>query len=57
MNNNELQQKIVNIQCLCNEILQSLSINDIQNAKQKSWLLHEVICTKFGENNETNKHN
>lgn len=46
--NNELQEKLVGVQNICNSILQSLATNNIENAKQKSWLLHEVICTKFG---------
>lgn len=45
----ELQEKLINVKNLCNDILQNLVTNNIDNAKQKSWLLHEVICTKFGK--------
>lgn len=38
------------LQILCNDILQNISVNNIEMAKQQSWLLHEIICTKCGEN-------
>lgn len=46
--NSELQEKLLGIQNLCNEILQCIAANNTEDAKRKSWLLHEVICTKFG---------
>ena len=44
------QEQFQRLQVLCNNILQNISVNNIEMAKQQSWLLHEIICTKCGEN-------
>lgn len=43
-----IQEKFFKAKCMCEDILQSLASDDVKSAKQKSWLLHEVICTQFG---------
>lgn len=44
------QEQFQRLQILCNDILQNIATNNLEIAKKKSWLLHEVICTKCGEN-------
>lgn len=44
------QAQFQKLQVLCNDILQNIAINNIEMAKKKRWLLHEVICTKHGKN-------
>ena len=43
------------LQRLCNDILQNISVNNIEIAKRKSWLLNEVINTQLGKNYEEEK--
>lgn len=42
------QEQFQRLQILCNNILQSIAENNIENAKRQSWLLHETICVKYG---------
>lgn len=45
------QEQFKRLQRLCNDILQNIATNNIERAKEQSWLLYEVICTKCGESN------
>lgn len=46
------QEQFKRLQILCNDILQNIATNNIESAKEQSWLLHEVICVKYGEDYE-----
>lgn len=46
--NDKFQEIIVRVQNIYQDIMNNLVSNNIDQAKRKSWLLHELICTKFG---------
>lgn len=40
--------ELTTIANLYNSILSDLYNNNSNDAKKKSWLAHEIVCTKFG---------